>query len=95
MGVVDLKYFFFFKSQLPVPHPGDRLGGFGLPLQGVHRDRSRSVCDVARRGHQQASPAAYLLWRRLHVCPAAVPAVCAQDGGEFPSLSSEPTELPW
>lgn len=90
----SLKYF-FFKSQLPVPHPGDQLGGFGLPLQGVHRDRSRAVCDVARRGHQQASPAADLLWRRLLVCPAAVPVVRTQDGGESPSLSPECTELPW
>lgn len=70
-------------------------GGFGLPLQGVHRDRSRAVCDVARRGHQQASPAAYLLWRRVRVCPAAVPVVCAQDGGEFSQPREECTELPW
>lgn len=79
------------KSQLPAPQPDHQ---FVLRLQGVRGGGFGPVCDVARLGHQQASRAAYLLWRHLPVYPAAVPVVHAQDGGEF-SQPAECVELPW
>lgn len=41
------------------------------------------VCGVARLRHKQASWAAYLIWRHMHVHCACIPPVSTQDCGEF------------
>lgn len=59
-----------------------------LCFQGFHRSCCGLVCGVARRRHEPASRAAYLIWRCMHVPRACVPPVSTQDSGEFCSDSS-------